>query len=64
MSVERCVGTYSIIWSGVLGPIDEYGAVCWDRYLSVGQCVGTTVLYGAVCCDRYLCMDLCVVTDT
>ena len=28
---ERCVGTDKRIWSGVLGPIDLYEAVCWDR---------------------------------
>jgi len=63
VSVERCVGTDNLVWSGVLGPIVEYGAVCYDRYLSVGQCVGTDSFvwsgvlrpifeYGFVCCDR------------
>jgi len=31
LSMERCVGTDSSVWSGVFGPIVEYGAVCWDR---------------------------------
>ena len=31
LSMERCVGTYIWVWSGVLGPTFEYGSVCWDR---------------------------------
>ena len=41
MSMERCVGYDIRLRSGVLGPIVEYGAVCWDRYLNKDRCVGT-----------------------
>jgi len=27
------------VWSGVLGTRVEFGAVCWDRKLSVERCV-------------------------
>jgi hypothetical protein len=30
--MERCVGTGTGVWSGVLGPVLECGAVCWDPY--------------------------------
>ena len=40
-SMERCVGTDTGVWSGVLGPILEYEPVCWDRYWSIERCVGT-----------------------
>ena len=41
MSLERCVGTYSLVWSGVLGPIFQCGVVCWDPIVE----------YCAVCWD-------------
>jgi len=58
-----------------LGPILEYGAVCWDRYWSMERCVGTDtgvwsgvlgpiLEYGAVCWDRYWSMERCGGTDT
>ena len=42
-SMERCVGTGTGVWIGVLGPVLECGAVCWDRYWSMERCVGTGI---------------------
>ena len=39
--MERCVGIDTGIWSVVLGPILEYGTMCWDRCWSMERCVGT-----------------------
>ena len=39
--MEQCTGTDSSVWSSVLGPIVERGAVCCDRELSMELCVGT-----------------------
>ena len=39
--MDLCVWTDTGVWSGVLGPISEYGAVCWDRYVIMERCVWT-----------------------
>ena len=63
------------MWSGVLGPTVECGAVYWDRQLSMERCIGTDTRvwsgvlgpileYGAVYWDRYLSMERCIGTDS
>jgi len=48
------------MWSGVLGPLFDCGALCWDRYLSVERYVGADVACGAVCWDRNLSVWWCL----
>ena len=36
----------------MLGPIVEYGAVCWELYLSWSGVLRPIVEYGAVCWDQ------------
>jgi len=35
LSVERCIGTDIMMWSGGFGPIIKCGTLCWEGFLCV-----------------------------
>ena len=41
LSVERCIGTDILVWSGGFGPIIKCGTLCWEGHLCVERYFGT-----------------------
>lgn len=61
--MERFVGTYVLVWSNVLEPIFECGAVCWDRIVSLERRFGTDSrvwigVFGQIFYYRAVCQEI------